>query len=73
MGVGNGVAVAVGMTNGTCEAAGVIPIGGTGLEGPIGVDVIGPGPGDPHAAKAARAAIITAVINSRREGFIVSS
>jgi hypothetical protein len=77
MGVGNGVAVAVGMTNGACET-GVIPIGGTlvtptGGCGPTGVETIGPGPGDPQADNTAKIRTVIPAISNRREGFILSS
>jgi hypothetical protein len=73
MGVGSGVVVAVGMMKGTADAAGVIPIGGTGLDGPTGVEGSGPGPGDPHADNTAKIKTALPAISSRREGFILSS
>jgi hypothetical protein len=77
MGVGSGVVVAVGMMKGTCDAAGVTPNGAgvrtTGGCGPTGVEMIGPGPGDPQADKTAKIRMAIPAINSRREGFILSS
>jgi hypothetical protein len=71
MGVGSGVAVAVGMMKGAADAAaGVTPIGGTGLGGPTGVAGSGPGPGDPQADNTAKTSTTNPAINSRREGFI---
>jgi hypothetical protein len=57
--------------NGAAEAAGVTPIGGTGLDGPTGVAGDCVGAGDPHADKVAKINAAIPATSSKREGFIL--